>query len=305
MRIGIIDCGTNTFNLLIGDLNDTWTRVFSTKFSVMLGFGLNDDGIRPTRYARGIDAMCALKEIATNYRCDQIKAIGTSALRESPNGEEFVAECKKLTGIDIQIITGMKEAELIHRGVNPLLGSEASTDLIMDIGGGSVEFIICNRTEVLWSESVRIGVATIRQNIRPSDPMTTDDLSTIRTLMESSLKEVLSQCEKHGVERLIGSSGSFDTFNAILAETHVSDKNFNALDINRFRELHQQLLIQPREERLLISGMHPMRADTITLASSLVDFMLKKTNIASLYQSAFALKEGLISSLAANDWNDS
>jgi exopolyphosphatase/guanosine-5'-triphosphate,3'-diphosphate pyrophosphatase len=305
MRIGIIDCGTNTFNLLVGDLDEDWNKVFSTKIPVMLGHGLNEDGIKPTRYARGIDALRSLKEIATNFGCEKIEAIGTSALRESPNGPEFAQDSKDLAGIDIQIISGMQEAELIYKGVADLRQSKGVIDLIIDIGGGSVEFIICGDDGVLWSQSVRLGVASIRQTVRPKDPLTDEDKAALLEMMDEHLGELFTECDKLKPQRLIGSSGSFDTFTAMLIPAMEQDPHFNPLDIVQFKELHQKLVISSKAERLVMPGMLPMRADSIALASTLVDYVLEKTKIDLLFQSAFALKEGVISSIKANDWNDS
>ena len=147
-RVAVIDCGTNTFNLRIVDVGSAagWIPVFGQRVPVKLGQGGVAKGIiTADRMARGLDALASMKEAIRNYRVEEVHVMATSAMRGAKNGQDFVAQTKDLTGFDIQVISGQHEARLIQEGIalNFPEGVQ-ETCLTMDIGGGSVEFIVWN-----------------------------------------------------------------------------------------------------------------------------------------------------------------
>ncbi len=120
MKVAIIDLGTNTFNLLIVEINSdhSYNHIFQTKISVKLGEGgINHGVITPVPFQRGIDALKTHKQTIEKNKAEKIYAFATSAIRSASNGHEFVAKVKEEVGIDIQVISGDKEAELIYCGV--------------------------------------------------------------------------------------------------------------------------------------------------------------------------------------------
>src|ERR1035437_4786989 len=118
MRIAVVDLGTNTFNLLIADVLDKkMSVIYADREVVKLGEkSINENRIADAAFARGIKAFTAHAEIIKKYQPEIIKVFATSAIREAINGLDFIAEIKKLTGIDTTIISGEKEAELIYFG---------------------------------------------------------------------------------------------------------------------------------------------------------------------------------------------
>ena len=162
-RVAVIDCGTNTFNLRIVDLGAAagWIPVFGQRIPVRLGQGGVAKGvIRPDRMARGLDALVSMREVLRNYKAEEVYVLATSALRGAKNGHEFVDEARRLSGLEVQIISGPHEARLIQEGI-ALNVNEPSEEMhmTMDIGGGSVEFIVWNHEGIKWSQSFDTGVA--------------------------------------------------------------------------------------------------------------------------------------------------
>jgi exopolyphosphatase/guanosine-5'-triphosphate,3'-diphosphate pyrophosphatase len=139
MRIAVIDLGTNTFNLLIvdSDKNGTYSILVNEKLPVKLGAGgIGKRIITPEAVERGIAALKEQKKTIDNYHTDHIHAFATSAIRSADNGKEFADRIKKEVGINLEIITGEKEAELIFKGISQSVPLDAEKILVLDIGGG-------------------------------------------------------------------------------------------------------------------------------------------------------------------------
>ncbi|MFA6945692.1 MAG: exopolyphosphatase, partial [Pedobacter sp.] len=114
------------------------------------------------------------------YHVKQIRAVATSALRTASNGEEFLAKVSSETGIEAEIIGGDREAALIYQGVHGAINMTEEKCLIMDIGGGSVEFIICNKEKIFWKMSYDIGVARLIEHFFNSDPISETDIKKLK-----------------------------------------------------------------------------------------------------------------------------
>ena len=163
MRVAIIDLGTNTFNLLICDKKDESDKIiFKNKISVKLGEGGIDKGIiADAPYQRGIKALEDHLNTIKKYEVDKHRAFATSAIRSTKNGSDFVREVFEKLALKIEVIDGDKEAELIYQGVKKAILFDLDYKLIMDIGGGSTEFIIANAKGVRWKKSYLLGVSRL------------------------------------------------------------------------------------------------------------------------------------------------
>lgn len=298
-RIAVIDCGTNTFNLLIADFSDNGVKyVLRTKRVVKLGAeGIKDRIIGEKSQGRAINALTDYQSIIEKYKVQKVKIIGTAALRDALNGPELLLKIKKTTGFKIQLIDGDQEATYIYQGVKASQLLDESCQLIMDIGGGSTEFIICNKNKIFWKKSFRLGAARLLEEISPSDPIRKEEIKKINLLLEKKLFPLLKACEKYQPQKLIGSSGSFDTFAAIIlkknGETLGRKVNYQ-FNLFEYKKVHSILLKSTYKERLQIPGLLRMRADMIVLATLLLTFVLQSTKIKSLYLSKYALKEGVL-----------
>ena len=155
--IAIIDLGTNTFNLLICDKkDDTQKTIFKNKIAVKLGEGgIDKSMIADAPYQRGIKALETHLDNIKKYKVDKVRAFATSAIRSTKNGAEFVNEVFEKAGFKrLRVIDGDKEAELIYQGVKKVIQFNSNYKLIMDIGGGSTEFIIANSEGILWKKVI-------------------------------------------------------------------------------------------------------------------------------------------------------
>lgn len=306
MSVAIIDMGTNTFNLLVQDLDDD-TILYKDKLSVKLGEGgLNKGFINEAAFTRGVDALLAHKKTIAEYQVDEIYAFATSAVRGAANQKEFVVACKQAAGIVVNVISGKEEAELIYQGVRKALPLSDEKVLIVDIGGGSTECIIADVKQTYWLKSHEIGSSRLKENFTQADPLTQEDVQKIEAHFIAEMKELLVQVEKYKPTVLIGSSGSFDTMASMIFERFNRSNSLlegaTSYDFNlsEFEEMSQIIRHSNLEERLNTPGMLPMRADLMHMAALLIDFLLNQTNIKNLKVSVYALKEG-VSSLLKNN----
>ena len=302
MKIAVIDLGTNTFNLLIAEVNSInhYRILYSSKTAVQLGKGGITNGlITPDAMQRGISTFASYLQRIGTYKVDKIYAYGTSAIRGAKNGDEFTGRIKEKFNIDVHVISGEKEAELIYYGVKLGVKMDEEISMIMDIGGGSTEFIICNKYQIFWKKSFDIGAARILESFRPSDPIKSEEIKKIETYFDKELRELFNAVENYQATTLIGSSGSFDTFAEIIAhkfyEPSIAENITEyAFNLDDFYHIHQQLLLSTREERFNTPGLVPMRVDMIVIASLFVHFMLKKCAFQKMRLSAYSLKEGVL-----------
>ncbi len=298
MHIAIVDLGTNTFSLLIVDVQATtgYKILHYAKEPVKLGEGgITIGKIAPAAFQRGLYAMQHLNEIIRKEKVDTIKAIATSAVREASNKNEFLAEIKKLTNIDVDVISGDEEAELIYYGNRMAVDLADETCLIMDIGGGSNEFIIANSTTVFWKQSFKLGVARLLEMFNPEDPIGDFTLQSILNYLEKELQPLLTEIKKHPVKRLVGSAGVFESvLHMIGKEDIVINKTSYDIDIKDYFSISHKTIHSTAEERADMKGLIPMRRDMIVLSFILIDFILDNTQVEHISLSTYSLKEGAI-----------
>jgi exopolyphosphatase/guanosine-5'-triphosphate,3'-diphosphate pyrophosphatase len=302
MKIAVIDLGTNTFNLLIVDVNSdkTYSTVFQTKISVKLAEGgINKGFIAEVPFQRGIDALKSHYNTTQKYQADKIYAFATSAIRGASNGFEFVEKAKSETGIQIQVISGDREAELICYGVRSAVEMSDETSLIIDIGGGSTEFIIANKNEIFWKQSFLLGAARLLELFPPSDPITDPEIEVFKDHLNKELQPLFDAVKKFQITELLGSSGSFDSLAEMIAHRFYSPsvlegKTEYTFKLDDCETIYNDILKSTNAERLQIKGLVAMRVDMIVVSSIIVHFVISSLEIQKMRLSTYSLKEGVI-----------
>lgn len=298
MITGVIDIGTNTFNLLIKD--DTDRVLYNDKIPVKLGKGgIDKNHIAADAFLRGIDALSRFHAICKEKEANQIFAFATSAVRSADNGQQFVEEVEEQTGIKVNVIDGDREAMFIYEGVHQAIQIGKEPILIVDIGGGSTECVIANNTGVLWEKSYPLGVSRLLETFKPSDPIGQDDIQKLESHLDRTLFELWHAVQVHKPTAIVGSSGSFETIHDVCAKRFghqvLEPKQKNSRIYLRELEIASELLINSTTtERTVLPGMVTMRADTIHLSAIQINYFLKKTGIKTLLLSMYALKEGVL-----------
>lgn len=300
MRIAVIDMGTNTFHLIIVEVRKEGFHIFyREKTAVKIGeHGINYGLITNEAIERALAALANFKEVIEREKVDQVYATATSAIRNARNGQELVKLIKAETGIETKIISGLEEAEFIYYGVNRALDMGTKPTLIMDIGGGSIEFIIGTSQQILWKQSFEIGGLRMIEKFHKHDPIIEEEIAAVEDYLQENLEELFKAAEEFKPQTLIGSSGTFDTLSDIYSLRTDQERNPEQtelpLSLAAFSEIFEELKIKTRDERLAIPGMIPLRVDMIVVASVLIDLVIRRVGIQNIRVSAYALKEGVL-----------
>lgn len=302
-RIAIIDLGTNTFHLLIATLDKgELSVVHRERVAVKIGKGgINQDIIQEEAVNRAVEALKSFKLKIDQFSILTIYAFGTSAFRNAKNAKEVVQAIKHATNVEVQIISGEQEAEFIYQGVRSALDLGNDASLIVDIGGGSVEFIIGNKFEIFWKKSIEIGAQRLLEQFQKHDPITLEEIKNLNTYFDTSLSELQVALNTYHPTTLVGSSGTFDTLSDMYcSENNIQKGEYDSetpFTIQSFYPIYKDLISKTRAERMLIPGMIEMRVDMIVVACCLIRYLLDHYNFHAIRVSSYALKEGVLASL--------
>ncbi len=300
MRAAVIDLGTNTFHLIIADISDANVQIiYKTNVPVRLGQGrINENIIIPEAFERGVETLKIFKQQIDKYKAQQTLAVATSAVRSATNGKDFVDAVRKNASINIQVIDGDKEAEYIYNGVKAT-GIINGTSLIMDIGGGSTEFIICDNNKLLWKKSYNIGAARLMQAYFHSDPISEQDKSAIINHLNNELTDLKEACILFKPNHLIGSAGAFETFAGMLLKD-IEIKNIKSASIafTAYNSLSEKLIASTHAERENMPDLIELRVDMIVIAAILTNHILSMSEIKEISLSTYDLKMGVLYSFA-------
>jgi len=310
MRVAVLDLGTNTFNLIVAEQNENtpFQILHNSKLPVKLGEkGINKGEILQSAFDRGIHAVKIHLQTIHTLNVEKIIAFGTSALRTAKNGDQFIEAIRHLTGIEIEIITGDREAELIYYGVRQTHPMDKGKYLILDIGGGSNELIIADKDRIYWKRSYELGIARLLNRFKPSDPITPPEIAKIKQYLAQEIPDLVDQVKRYNVKTLLGASGSFETFVSMIRADQIEDETTSSLfprsisvSPRDFNLLYEKLIQSKAAERSTMKGLEPMRIEMIVLACLFVKFILETLHLETIFQSNFALKEGAIYQLFNN-----
>jgi exopolyphosphatase/guanosine-5'-triphosphate,3'-diphosphate pyrophosphatase len=296
--IAILDLGTNTFHLLIAEINENSPElIFQETIAVKLGEGGMRDGmINVSAFDRGVSAIRQFKTSIDHYGVFQIKAFATSALRSASNSEDFIKKILTETGIKIEIIDGNREAELIFSGVRSAINMKDQSSLIMDIGGGSVEFIICDQDQIFWKKSFDIGAARLMELFHKSDPISESNINELHSNLNSVLIDLKIQLDMYKPKQLIGSAGAFETFASMVDpdfKIQFEKPEFN-IDLDKFEKISKFIIGSNHEERAVTAGIPGVRVDMIVVATLLTRYVLNLYEFKILKLSTYSMKEGIL-----------
>ena len=300
MRLAALDLGTNTFHLLIAEKRTGVKFLLKKTRVVKLGReGFNNGLISSPAFARGINALKIFSGYLKNFKPDHTVALATSALRHCRNGGDFIREGEKILGSKIEIIDGEKEAELIYLGVKNSFAIHDKPVLIMDVGGGSVEFIIATGKNILWKKSIEAGAARLLEKFALSDPLNKKEQAAIEKYLSGKFSEVFKNTRKYKPQIMVGSSGSFDSLALMLAHRKNRTAAYRRqtvfkIPLGDYFSLHRKLLSSTKKQRLKMKGLHRMRVDMIVHASICIYLTLENSGIKKLFRSAYSLKEGVV-----------
>ncbi len=298
MRVAVIDLGTNTFNLLIAEVNQSKLEyIHSEKLAVLLGMGgINEGHIADDAMGRAKCALTQFKLKCLEKNVQSIKAIGTSALREAKNAHVLIDFALDSLQIPISIISGLDEAQLIYNGVRCSHPIQHST-LIMDIGGGSTEFIHADSTGLLKAVSKNIGVSRIYQLLGNPDEYSQNHIEFITDYLNQQKCDFFESAKS---TILVGSSGSFETIFEMTKKMEFPETGYSfELPIDSFVGQLDWLISSTLEQRMNNEWITSIRKKMIPIAALKMKWVIEQMNIQQVYVSPYSLKEGVFMSSAS------
>lgn len=301
-RIAVMDLGTNVFNLSVADLfPQEYKFIKEFKYAAKLGAGggIKTGRILPVAFESAKRALSQLMRVVNETgNISLIHPYATSAVRDAENSAEFVAAMNKEFGINIDVISGEREAELIFKGIkasgvfdNLVNGEKA---MLMDIGGGSNEFIITDGSSVLYKRSFPLGMARMREKFNYEEPIGKEVAEEFAGYCHARLSELWQMTQRYKPAILVGSSGSFDTFKDYIFNCGLKGKPYVELPLDRLSEMNSVMAKSIAAERMKMPGMSPVRVDFIVLSSLFTQLVIREVNPKTVYQSAYSLKEGAV-----------
>jgi exopolyphosphatase/guanosine-5'-triphosphate,3'-diphosphate pyrophosphatase len=299
MKIAAIDLGTNTFHLIIAEQAESEMKIiYKTNKPIKLGEDITKENkIIPTAFERGINCLKEFKATLDQYGVTKIRAVATSGVRSASNGKDFIDTVKEETGILIDIIDGEEEANLIYEGVK-YSGAIQGKSLIMDIGGGSTEFIFCDKKGFYWKKSFDIGAARLMQKFFKSDPISLEDQEQIKIHLKENLAELIEFGKDFGATTLIGSAGAFETYAEVIDPAiNIHEIPNSLIDIDAYHQLSKKLIGSSHQERSEMPNLIPLRVDMIVMASMITDYVLAELNLKTIILSTYDLKMGVLQKL--------
>jgi exopolyphosphatase/guanosine-5'-triphosphate,3'-diphosphate pyrophosphatase len=296
-RLAVIDLGTNTFHLLIVDAppEKGWKEIFRERQYVYLA-SAGIEKISEQAYERGIHTINYFKTIINEYQVDEYKAIGTAALRSAANSKDFIAQVIKETGISIDVIDGDQEASYISAGVELALDGEIDDFLIMDIGGGSVEFILHLDRGIAWQQSFPIGLAVLKAQDIFVDPLSEKAQSEYEQFIFQKIESLIQLPQLRKGLPLVGASGTFDALLQLIPSEEIG-MNCKKVKIAELDRIYKDILPLDYNQRLEHPDIPNERAELFALALFLVRLVEEHLEADNIYISPYALKEGVLQSM--------
>lgn len=294
MRLAVIDLGTNTFHMLVAEPlpeGGFFPLCRERRFVKLADEGIHRIGEAP--FARGIETMKAFRCLLDQYGVERVRAFGTAALRTASNGPDFIRQVRAQTGIEVELISGETEAHFICRGVQEAIPFGADPKLIMDIGGGSVEFIIADFRQIHWVQSFPIGVSVLHRNFRHGEPISGTEQARLEAFLQEQLQPLKQALPLFEVQEMVGVSGTFDVLENILGNTP-RPLHHTVVEAGRILPLFRQIVRANLEQRLAMPGIPAYRADMIVVAMILIRQVLQLANFRNILVSHYDMKEGML-----------
>lgn len=299
-RVTAIDLGTNSFHAVIVDIypDGSFYTVDKLKEMVLLQDKGMGDRLSDEAFQRGYDALKRIKTLSDHQNSERILAYATSAIREAENGGEFIQKVIDDFGVKINVIPGRVEAELIGLAVQHGVAMPQAPSLIMDVGGGSVEFILADKEKFYHLSSKKMGVAKMTSRFVDSDPITEEEIKKLGNHYRSQLTEVAQSFAMHRGDILIGSSGTMENIALMVADHNKFSPSMSVNELRftaeEFYKLYDEVILMNADERSRLNGLDEKRIDLLPAGLVLMRYVLKTFGIKEIKISTQALREGII-----------
>ena len=303
MRVAAIDCGTNSLRLLIADIDGTNFREIHRDMRVVrLGQGVDKNkAFAPEAVERTLVATAEYADVLRAKGVERLRFCATSATRDATNRDLFINGVEDILGILPEVILGTEEAALSFMGATKELGQELAPFLVVDIGGGSTEFVL-GSTEVAAARSVNIGCVRMSERHLNSQPPTSEQIAGAITDIDAAIHEAGSYVDFQSAESLIAVAGTATTVAAAALELTEYDRyaiHLARISAEKVHEVAAMFAAMNRDEIAALGYMHPGRVDVITSGSLVLSRVMQLTGAKEFIASESDILDGIAWGLAA------
>ena len=304
MRVAAIDCGTNSIRLLIADIDESnFREVIRDMEIVRLGQGVDETGqFHPDAIARTLAAVDKFAAEIAKRGVEKIRFCATSATRDATNRHLFVDGVRERLGIEPEVISGDEEAALSFAGAIKDLDPSNGPFLVVDIGGGSTEFVFGTLT-VEAARSVNIGCVRMTERHFASDPATAEQIEAARADIQAAIAQAAAVVPITTAKTLVAVAGTATTVAAAALDLPEYDRyaiHLSRISAQQVHDAATMFATSNREQRLALGYMHPGRVDVIAAGSLVLSEIMKATGASEFVASESDILDGMAYSLARN-----
>ncbi|HEV2296580.1 MAG TPA: Ppx/GppA phosphatase family protein [Tepidisphaeraceae bacterium] len=300
LRVAAIDVGSNSVHMIVAQVDTDGGVTTLWRMKEMVGLGrISFPSRRLTKDAmdRALVALGRLKQTAQQRQAEKILAVATSAIREAENGGDFIERAKRELGIYVRVVSARDEARLIYLAVRHALNLTEKPHLIVDIGGGSVEFIVGDARRAAMLESRKLGAARMSAKFVHSDPISEDDKKALLRHYDRELAPLVEAINQHKPVKVIGTSGTLENIAAMCGTPHESnngDGPGGLIERGPLEKLFDGLLKSRAKDRAKMRGLDDQRKDQIIAGVLLVRELFERLKIKRIHLCGSALREGIL-----------
>jgi len=304
MRVAAIDCGTNSIRLLIADIDGSnFREIYRTMEIVRLGQGVDQNkAFHPDAIARTLAAVDLFAQEISKRGVEHIRFCATSATRDATNRELFIDGVKKRLGVEPEVISGEEEARLSFIGATKEFAQSDAPFLVVDIGGGSTEFVY-GHSDVEFAKSVNIGCVRMTERNIHSDPPKTEEIENARRDIQEAIAVAASIVPITQAKTLIAVAGTATSVAASALNLETYDRHLIHLSRVSAEQTHHAAITfaaMNAEERSNVGFLHPGRADVFAAGSLVLSEIMKATGAKEFVASEADILDGIAWSLARN-----
>ena len=300
--VGFVDIGTNAVRLLVVRINPnfSYTTISQEKEVVRLGEEeFKDNLLKPYAMERAIFVCGKFVELARTYGATEIIAVGTSAIREASNKEEFLQKLRDETGLTVKVISGEEEARLICLGVASGIDIGEEKAIFIDLGGGSTEICIGNQYQCFYVNSLKLGAIRLTAQFIGegwTGPIAPSTYRKIKNYACSKINAVKPKVQEYGAKRAWGSSGTIINLAEIASKQFKKNGNGNGSVLTRkhLKKLAPLLCFLPLDERRRVPAINPDRADIIIAGAAIMEAVMEEFGLEEINVSHRELRDGLL-----------
>jgi exopolyphosphatase/guanosine-5'-triphosphate,3'-diphosphate pyrophosphatase len=300
-QLAAIDIGTNTIKLLVAAVEEDGSLQILSREKSLVRLGsetlatgrLSDEAIEA-----GVGAVEQFLRLIRSAGAELVRAVATCAVREASNSRDFIEAVRRRTGVTIDVVSGEEEARLINLGVRSEFPAGFDPLFLIDIGGGSTEFVISEGSRVRLTESLPLGVVRLSDRYSRDDPSSDRDRRAMKKAIRAAARKAVAKVRKTGFKTCVGSSGTIQSLSlvheAAILGREATPTGHRTLTRDGLKKVNRLLRKTTAREKLRVPGLDPRRRDITVPGGMLLAWILKETGARGIVVGERGLREGIL-----------